>query len=104
MNACTHTYIHTYIHRCIQTYILAKGRTILIAADTNSRSTTWHDIRTNSRGMKLEEYLANKQLHIINEESERFTFHNSIGSSNIDLTITNSNLLAAINEWEVTPD
>ena len=57
---------------------LAKGRKILIAADTNSRSTTWHDITTNSRGKKLEEYLANKQLHIINEESESFTFHNSI--------------------------
>jgi hypothetical protein len=36
---------------------LANGRKLLIAADTNSRSKTWHDITTNSRGKKLEEYL-----------------------------------------------
>ena len=77
----------------------AKGEMILIATDSNSRSTSWHDRITNSRRKKLEEYLASKQLHIINEESERSTFHNSRGSSNIDLTITNNNLVAAVNEW-----
>ena len=30
----------------------AIGGRILIAADSNSRSTTWHDIKTNSRGKK----------------------------------------------------
>jgi hypothetical protein len=55
----------------------AKGGRILIPTDSNSRSTTWHDIITNSRGKKLEEYIASKQLHVINEESERYTFHNS---------------------------
>ena len=34
---------------------------------------TWHDTLTNTRGKKLEEYLASKQLHIVNEESERST-------------------------------
>jgi hypothetical protein len=47
----------------------AKGEKILIATDSNSRSMTWHDIIMNSRGKKLEEYLASKQLHILNEES-----------------------------------
>jgi hypothetical protein len=32
--------------------LFAKGGTILIATDSNSRSTTWHDIITNSRGKK----------------------------------------------------
>jgi hypothetical protein len=82
----------------------AKGGRILIAADSNSRSTTWHDKFTNSRGKKLEEYPASKQLHIINEESDRFTFHNSRGSRNIDLTITNNNLIAAVNEWEISAE
>jgi len=68
-----------------------KGGRILIAVESNARSKTWHDIKTNSRGKKMEEYLASKQLHIINEESGRFTFHNSRGSSKIDLTITNNN-------------
>jgi hypothetical protein len=47
----------------------AKGGKILIAIDSNSRSTTWHDIVMNSRDKKLEKYLASKQLHILNAES-----------------------------------
>jgi len=53
---------------------------------------------TNPRGKKLEEYLASRHLHIVNEESERNTFHNKIGSSNIDLTITNDNLIEDVRE------
>ena len=44
----------------------AKGTKILMAADSNYRSKTWHDKITNSRGKKLEEYLASRHLHIIN--------------------------------------
>jgi uncharacterized protein (UPF0335 family) len=45
-----------------------------------------------------------QQLYILNEESESFTFHNRRGSSNVDLTIANSNLIADVKEWEVSPD
>jgi hypothetical protein len=62
------------------------------------------DVITNSRGRKLEEYLASKQLHITNEESERTTFHNSRGSSNIDLTITNNKLISYVNRWEISSE
>ena len=41
---------------------LTKTGKILIAADTNSRSKPWHDLITNTRGKKLEEYLAGSQL------------------------------------------
>jgi paraquat-inducible protein B len=33
-----------------------------------------------------------------------FTFHNSRGSSNIDFTIVNNNLTAAVNEWEISAE
>jgi len=46
---------------------LTKRGKILIAADTNSRSNMWHDLITNAKGKKLEEYLAGSQLQIINE-------------------------------------
>jgi len=49
---------------------LTKRGKILIAADTNSRSKTRHDLTTNPRGKKLEEYLAGTRLHIINEVPE----------------------------------
>jgi len=32
-----------------------KGGTILIAVESNARSKTWHDVKTNSRGRKMEE-------------------------------------------------
>jgi hypothetical protein len=57
-----------------------------------------------SRGRKMEEYLSSKQLHIMKEESDRFTFQTSSESSNIDLTVTNTNLLAAVSEWEISPE
>ena len=58
---------------------ITKGGKVLIAVDTNARSKTWHDHSTNSRGKKLEEFLAATQLHIINEYSERNTFNNTRG-------------------------
>ena len=53
---------------------------------------------------KLEEYLAGTELHIINEENERSTFHNSRGISNIDPTIVNNNLLTDVHEWEISAE
>jgi len=45
----------------------AKGAGVIIAMDSNSKSTSWHDIKTNRRAKILEEFLMSKQLHIINE-------------------------------------
>jgi len=81
-----------------------KCGSILIAADNNSRSKAWHYLKTNSRGRKLEEYLASKHLHVLNKERGRSTFLNSRGSSNVDLTITNNNLIAAVDEFEVSEE
>jgi hypothetical protein len=81
-----------------------KGEKIVIAMDSNSRSTTWHDVLTNSRGKLLEEFFASNQLHVINEDSPRTTFLSSKGSSNIDLTIVNNQMLAEIMDWEISED
>jgi hypothetical protein len=78
-----------------------EGR-ILIAANCNATSKTWYDVLTKSRGRKLEEYITSKQLHIINEISERSTFPNSRGSSNIDLTITNDEVILDSIGWEIS--
>ena len=44
----------------------AKGERIILAMDSNSRSTTWHDTQTNERGRILEKFLTSNQLHILN--------------------------------------
>ena len=55
------------------------GSGIIIAMDSNSRSTGWYDNKTNARGKTLEEYLISRDLHIMNEESERTTFQSRRG-------------------------
>jgi hypothetical protein len=76
----------------------------LIAMDSNSRSTVWHDNQTNSKGKTLEECLMSRYLHITNEESDLTTFQSRGASSNIDLTIVNKRLFKIFNDWEISKD
>ena len=73
---------------------------ILIAMDSNARSSSWHDILTNGRGRTLEEFLISQKLYIMNEESYITTFRSSRGTTNIDITITNDRLLSAVVIWK----
>jgi hypothetical protein len=82
----------------------SKDSGILIAMDSNSRSTIWHDNQTNSRGKMLEERLISRDSHIMNEESELTTFQSRRDSSNIDLTIVNNRLLKNLSDWEISED
>ena len=75
---------------------------VLIAADSNARSTSWHDIQANTRGKLLEEFIMSKQLYIMNEDSCYTTFRNRLGSSNIDLALINSQLLDSFSGWEIS--
>jgi len=96
--------IENKFHKMDEIINFINGGKILIAADCNARSKTWYDVLTNSGGRKLEEYIASKQLHITNEISERSTFHNSKGSSNTDLTITNDKLISDVIGWEISTE
>ena len=40
----------------------------------------------------------------MNEESEQTTFKNRRGSSNIDLTLVNNQLLNVLNNWEISAE
>jgi hypothetical protein len=80
----------------------ANGAGVLIAVDSNSRSASWHGSTTNARGRALEEYLMNKGLYILNEESVNTAFRNQRGASNIDLTIITNQLLRTIGKWEIS--
>lgn len=73
-----------------------KGTGVLIATDSNARSTLWHDTLTNKRGKILEEFLASSHLHVVNEASNITTFGNHMGTSNTDLAIISSQLLGSI--------
>jgi ribonuclease HI len=81
-----------------------KGEKLLIATDSNCRSTAWHDTTTNNRGRMMEDFVASNQLHIINEERTLKTFQSSRGESNIDLTIVNNKMLANIQKWDISEE
>jgi hypothetical protein len=80
----------------------AKHTGVLFAADSNARSTLRHDIGTNTRGKILEEFIMSKQLYIMKEDSCYTAFSNRLGSSNIDLALTNSQLLDSFSGWEIS--
>ena len=77
----------------------AKGRGVLAAIDTNSRSKLWYDTFTNSRGKILEEFVTSNDLYIINEDNGRPTFESSRGSSKVDLTLCSDQLLKEVYNW-----
>jgi hypothetical protein len=54
--------------------------------DSNARSKMWHDVLTNKRGRKLEEFVIGNQIHIVNEDSKLTTFEPNRGTSNVNLT------------------
>jgi hypothetical protein len=80
----------------------AKGTAVLFATDSNARSTLWHDKFTNTRGRTLEEFLTSNQLYIVNKDSNNTTFRNSLGTSNIDLTIISTQLLNNVSGWTIS--
>ena len=86
----------------IETTHHAKGAGVLLAIDSDSRSTSWHDTQSNTRGRILEEFFISKHLHIMNGKSTLTTLLNSRCSSNIDLTVISNQLLRAVEHWEVS--
>jgi hypothetical protein len=83
-------HLHDYMIKIEAIIQHAESAGILLAMDSNSRSTTWHDTQTNTGGRILEEFLSSNQLHIPNEDSDYTTFSSTSGSSNIDLTCQHS--------------
>ena len=95
-------HIDNDLQKIVQIAQHAKGEGVLLAIDSNSRSSSWHDIITNERGRILEEFLLSQQLYLLNEESYQTTFRTTRGASNIDITVTNGRLLSAVTEWEIS--
>ena len=84
--------------------IFTKGLGMLLAMDSNARSSMWHDVLTNARGKQLEEFISANNLYLINEDSSSTTYESSRGKSNIDLTVTNSHLVSEVQQWEITQE
>jgi len=81
-----------------------KGGKLIMEVDSNLRSTMWNDKITNPRRKKIEEFVVSLHLHVINEKDERTTFQSTREKSNIDLTITNNQMLTDVINWDISEE
>lgn len=75
---------------------------VVIGADVNARSRTWHDVKTDKRGRIVEEMVHSRGLNVENRSGQPPTFKNR-GSANLDITLTSRGLSGKITEWTVFP-
>ena len=80
----------------------AKNTGVLFPSDCNARCTLWHDKLSNSRGRIQEKFITIQKLYILNEDSCNTTFRNRLGTSNIDLSIINPQLLNSLTRWMIS--
>ena len=59
----------------------AKSKKLIMVVDSNSRSTIWHDTTPNNRGKMMEDFIASRQLSIINQDNPRRTFQSTRGKA-----------------------
>ncbi|KAF8764959.1 RNA-directed DNA polymerase mobile like protein [Argiope bruennichi] len=69
--------------------------------DANSKSETWFSPLSDSRGIKLTEFISAHNLFVINEDCGP-TFCGSQGSSYIDVTVVGTDLLEDVSCWHLT--
>ena len=73
---------------------------LIIGSDSNAHSSSWGCEDTNKRGIEFDNLIINQDL-IINNIGNTPTFVNHLGSSIIDITITNSLANSMISNWHV---
>jgi hypothetical protein len=90
--------IEMNIRKTEKTLNYLKGHGLLIAVDSNARSKTCYDAITNQQGKVLEEFLTIYNVYPVNDRSEP-TFETTRGSSYVDLTIVNNQLLRRVTDF-----
>jgi hypothetical protein len=73
---------------------------LLVAADSNSHSTTWGSATQNPRGTEVEGFIATNDL-VLQNVGNAFTYVSSRYKTIIDITLTNHKLASNIYDWEV---
>lgn len=86
----------------LQEIIRKLGRNkIIIAGDFNAKSVLWFNKETDEKEEKLEEFIYENDLILINKDGNPPTFWTINGSSNIDITLTTKDMRQLIESWEV---
>lgn len=87
------------LEKCL---VKLRAEKILIVMDANAQSGCWYSKRTDDNGKKLEEFIMEYGLTVLNSPSGVTTYASSHGTSNIDLTLCTPNMARYVKSWLVT--
>jgi exonuclease III len=76
-------------------------KNIVICMDSNSHSKVWYDRHDDNRGDQINEFLAQNNLILLNNNENKPTFESNVGQSSIDLTIISPEMIGLITDWDV---
>jgi hypothetical protein len=88
-------------------YERVNGKRILVGMDANAVSPMWHSkergrsIDSIERGRLWEEWILEKDMHVLNEPCVEYTFNGMRGMSDIDVTLCDGHSVTDIFEWEI---
>jgi len=77
---------------------------IIICADVNAQSATWFSRLTDDRGEKVEDFIIENNLIVLNQPSRHTTYASHSGTSNIDVTLTTPGIAGHIRDWHIEPE
>jgi hypothetical protein len=69
--------------------------------DSNAKSRVWYSDTNDSRGESLNDFIAQHNLILLNDNEFINTFHTTRGESSIDMTLITLNLANFVHNWRV---
>lgn len=75
------------------------NKRIILGLDVNAHHETWHSMRNNKKGIAVRNLLDEIEMNVLNKKSNVSTFRGPMGSSNIDITISDNTILTNIQNW-----
>ena len=99
--------ITRYLHHLDRVLQFLQGKEIILCLDANATSALWHGRSlsqsrpTDHRAQKLEEFIPQHKLVVINKLDNSPTFDNIYGKSNIDVTLATNAIAKKVTNWTV---
>lgn len=81
-----------------------RGKRVLVALDSNARSSMWGPQETNDRGRKLERFILASGVDLLNVAGNTPTFWTPRGESYIDITLGTPSMSPFVSDWRVRED
>jgi len=77
---------------------------IIICVDVNAQSTAWYSRLTDDRGDKVEDFIIENNLIVLNQVSKHPTYASHSGTLNIDVTLSTAGIVGHIRNWRIEPE